>query len=204
MLTVLVDYDSGNLHSAEKAFQRMAAETGARRGPRHLAARGCRARRPHRAARRRRLSRLPQRRWRGYSGLFEAIEEAVTSRARPFLGICVGMQMMATWGREYRRRPGLWLDRRRGGADRPRRPRAESAAYGLERSGHRPCPPGPGRDRDRRSRLFRPFLPLPRGRPGASAWPMSIMPARSPPSSGATPWSAPSSTRKKARRPGCA
>ena len=28
MLTVLVDYDSGNLHSAEKAFQRMAAETG--------------------------------------------------------------------------------------------------------------------------------------------------------------------------------
>ena len=27
-LTVLVDYDSGNLHSAEKAFQRMAAETG--------------------------------------------------------------------------------------------------------------------------------------------------------------------------------
>jgi len=29
MLTVLVDYDSGNLHSAEKAFQRMAQETGA-------------------------------------------------------------------------------------------------------------------------------------------------------------------------------
>ncbi len=29
MLTVLVDYDSGNLHSAEKAFQRMATETGA-------------------------------------------------------------------------------------------------------------------------------------------------------------------------------
>ena len=28
MLTVLVDYDSGNLHSAEKAFQRMAAEVG--------------------------------------------------------------------------------------------------------------------------------------------------------------------------------
>ena len=28
MLTTLVDYDSGNLHSAEKAFQRMAAEVG--------------------------------------------------------------------------------------------------------------------------------------------------------------------------------
>ena len=31
-LTVLVDYESGNLHSAEKAFQRMAAETGAGEG----------------------------------------------------------------------------------------------------------------------------------------------------------------------------
>ena len=29
MLTVLIDYDSGNLHSAEKAFQRMAVETNA-------------------------------------------------------------------------------------------------------------------------------------------------------------------------------
>ena len=29
MLTVIVDYDSGNLHSAEKAFQRMARETDA-------------------------------------------------------------------------------------------------------------------------------------------------------------------------------
>ncbi len=36
-----------------------------------------------------------------YGGLFEAIEDAVINRARPFLGICVGMQMMATWGREY-------------------------------------------------------------------------------------------------------
>ena len=28
MLTVLIDYESGNLHSAEKAFQRMAREVG--------------------------------------------------------------------------------------------------------------------------------------------------------------------------------
>jgi len=28
MLTALVDYDSGNLHSAQKAFERMASETG--------------------------------------------------------------------------------------------------------------------------------------------------------------------------------
>jgi glutamine amidotransferase len=45
-----------------------------------------------------------------YGGLFEAIEEAVTRRARPFLGICVGMQMMATWGREYEDTPGFgWI-----------------------------------------------------------------------------------------------
>ena len=42
MLTVLVDYDSGNLHSAEKAFQRMAQETGACQRPcqEHLARAG--------------------------------------------------------------------------------------------------------------------------------------------------------------------
>jgi imidazole glycerol-phosphate synthase subunit HisH len=45
-----------------------------------------------------------------YGGLFEAIAEAVTQRARPFLGICVGMQMMATVGREYTDTPGFdWV-----------------------------------------------------------------------------------------------
>lgn len=108
-LTVIVDYDSGNLHSAEKAFQRMAAETGAgtvvvsslpedvARADRVVlpgdgAFPACRAA----------LSR--------FTGLFEAIEEAVTLRARPFLGICVGMQMMATRGLEYGETPGFgWI-----------------------------------------------------------------------------------------------
>jgi glutamine amidotransferase len=45
-----------------------------------------------------------------YGGLFEAIEEAVTTCARPFLGICVGMQMMASWGREYEDTAGFdWI-----------------------------------------------------------------------------------------------
>ena len=45
-----------------------------------------------------------------YGGLFEAIEEAVTVKARPFLGICVGMQMMASWGREYEDTQGFgWI-----------------------------------------------------------------------------------------------
>ncbi|MDP3262918.1 MAG: imidazole glycerol phosphate synthase subunit HisH [Tabrizicola sp.] len=109
MLTVLVDYDSGNLHSAEKAFQRMAREVSAgdilvtsrpedvARADRIVlpgdgAFPACRAALGH------------------YGGLFEAIEEAVLTRARPFLGICVGMQMLATWGREYRDTPGFgWI-----------------------------------------------------------------------------------------------
>jgi len=109
MLTVLVDYDSGNLHSAEKAFQRMAAETDA--GSVLVSSR------PEDVARADRIV-LPgdgafpacRRALGSYGGLFEAIEEAVTHRARPFLGICVGMQMMASWGREYEDTAGFgWI-----------------------------------------------------------------------------------------------
>ncbi len=108
-LTVLVDYDSGNLHSAEKAFQRMAAETGA--GDILVSSR------PEDVARADRIV-LPgdgafpacRRALGSYGGLFEAIEEAVTHRARPFLGICVGMQMLASWGREYQDVAGFgWI-----------------------------------------------------------------------------------------------
>jgi glutamine amidotransferase len=38
---------------------------------------------------------------RSFDGLEEALIEAVEGRAVPFLGICVGMQMLTTWGREY-------------------------------------------------------------------------------------------------------
>jgi imidazole glycerol-phosphate synthase subunit HisH len=45
-----------------------------------------------------------------HGGLFEAIEEAVTRKARPFLGICVGMQMLASRGHEYRLTDGFdWI-----------------------------------------------------------------------------------------------
>ncbi|GAA5067096.1 imidazole glycerol phosphate synthase subunit HisH [Roseibacterium beibuensis] len=100
MTTVLIDYDSGNLHSAEKAFQRMAAETGA--GPvivtsdPDLVARADRVVLPGDGA-------FPacRRGLRGFDGLEEALIDAVEARAVPFLGICVGMQMLASWGREY-------------------------------------------------------------------------------------------------------
>ena len=108
-LTVLVDYDSGNLHSAEKAFQRMAQEVGA--GEVLVSSR------PEDVARADRIV-LPgdgafpacRRALGSYGGLYEAIEEAVTRRARPFLGICVGMQMLATRSREYEDTAGFdWI-----------------------------------------------------------------------------------------------
>lgn len=109
MLTVLVDYDSGNLHSAEKAFQRMATETN---GGDVLV-----SSRPEDVARADRIvlpgdGAFPSCRAAlgSYGGLFEAISDAVVNRARPFLGICVGMQMMASWGREYADTPGFdWI-----------------------------------------------------------------------------------------------
>jgi imidazole glycerol-phosphate synthase subunit HisH len=107
-LTVLVDYDSGNLHSAAKAFARMAAEVGA--GDvlvtRHAedVARADRIVLPGDGAFPACRAALD-----AQSGLFAAISESV-GRGTPFLGICVGMQMMATVGREYRDTPGFgWI-----------------------------------------------------------------------------------------------
>ncbi len=108
-LTVLVDYESGNLHSAEKAFQRMARETGAG----EVIVSG----RPEDVLRADRVV-LPgdgafpscKAALEGHSGLQEAIEEVVRHKGRPFFGICIGMQMMATIGREYRDTPGFdWI-----------------------------------------------------------------------------------------------
>nr|MDA3857293.1 imidazole glycerol phosphate synthase subunit HisH [Roseovarius sp.] len=45
-----------------------------------------------------------------HRGVFEAIEEAVITKGRPFMGICIGMQMMATRGLEYHETPGFdWI-----------------------------------------------------------------------------------------------
>ena len=109
MLTVLVDYDSGNLHSAEKAFQRMALETAG--GDVIVSSR------PEDVMRADRIvlpgdGAFPSCRAAlgSYGGLFEAISDAVITRGRPFLGICVGMQMMASWGREYTDTAGFdWI-----------------------------------------------------------------------------------------------
>jgi glutamine amidotransferase len=107
-LTALVDYDSGNLHSAQKAFERMATETGDRvvvTADPDVVARADRIVLPGDGAFpacRSALMAVP--------GLEQAIVESVTQRGRPFLGICVGMQMLATTGHEYAETPGFgWI-----------------------------------------------------------------------------------------------
>ena len=110
MLTVLIDYGSGNLHSAEKAFQRMALEAGAGEilvSP-HAedVARADRIVLPGDGAFPACMDELQSQ-----AGLYEALIEAVERKGRLFLGICVGMQLMAKMGHEYRDVAGLgWID----------------------------------------------------------------------------------------------
>ena len=110
MLTVLIDYAAGNLHSAEKAFQRMAREVDAgdvvvSDKPEDIL-RADRVVLPGDGAFPACMSEL-----KGQTGLFDALIEAVETNARPFLGICVGMQLMAKTGFEYETTPGLgWIN----------------------------------------------------------------------------------------------
>ena len=108
MTTVIVDYGSGNLRSAEKAFQRMAAETGA--GPVAVSAE------PEAVARAERVV-LPgvgafadcRAGLMAVEGLYDAVATRV-AQGHPFLGICVGMQLMATRGLEHGEAPGFdWI-----------------------------------------------------------------------------------------------
>ncbi len=109
MLTAIIDYESGNLHSAEKSFQRMAREGDAGEvvvtDKAEVVARADRIVLPGDGAFPACAAAL-----RGQSGLFDALVEAVEVKGRPFLGICVGMQLMAEWGREYEDTEGLgWI-----------------------------------------------------------------------------------------------
>jgi imidazole glycerol-phosphate synthase subunit HisH len=106
----LIDYGSGNLHSAAKAVERAAREAGSNEAivvtsdpdtvrqadrvvlPGVGAFADCR----------RGLDNIP--------GMVEAMTEAVREKGRPFFGICVGMQLMATRGLEYETTAGLdWI-----------------------------------------------------------------------------------------------
>ena len=110
MSVAIIDYGSGNLHSAAKALERAARESGhsqpilvtsdpetVRKADRVvLPGVGAFADCKHG------LEALP--------GMVQALEETVRRKGRPFLGICVGMQLMAERGREYQVTDGLgWV-----------------------------------------------------------------------------------------------
>ena len=110
MTVAIVDYGSGNLRSAAKALERAAREAGLRLNVTITDA-------PETVAAAERIV-LPgvgafadcMAGLTGLSGMTEALEEAVLGRGRPFLGICVGMQLMAERGLEHGEHPGLgWI-----------------------------------------------------------------------------------------------
>ena len=110
MNVVVVDYGSGNLRSAAKALERAAAEAAPGASVR-VSADAAEIGRADRivlpgvgafADCRRGLDSLP--------GVGEALAQAVHESGRPFLGICVGMQLMAKVGREHGEHEGLgWI-----------------------------------------------------------------------------------------------
>ena len=109
-LVAIVDYGSGNLKSAEKAFQRAIREQGARAEVSVTAD-------PETVARATRIV-LPgvgafadcRAGLLSVRGMSEALEERVIGAGVPFLGICVGMQLMAERGLEKGEHDGLgWI-----------------------------------------------------------------------------------------------
>ena len=110
MSVAIIDYGSGNLHSAAKAFERAAREEGLNE-PIMVTSDPEEVRRADRVV-------LPgvgafadcRRGLDAVSGMVEALNETVRGQGRPFLGICVGMQLMAERGREYQVTEGLgWI-----------------------------------------------------------------------------------------------
>ena len=104
----LIDYGSGNLRSAEKALRRAAGERADVRvtSDPDAVARADRIVLPGVGAFAACMAHLRER-----DGLVEAMTEAVKGRGAPFLGVCVGMQLLATRGLEFGETPGLgWIE----------------------------------------------------------------------------------------------
>lgn len=110
MSVAIIDYGSGNLRSAAKAFERSAREAGYASAIAVTADADVVAKADHIV--------LPgvgafpdcHRGLHAVSGMVAALTEAVIGKAKPFLGICVGMQLMATCGLEHHETPGFgWI-----------------------------------------------------------------------------------------------
>jgi glutamine amidotransferase len=103
-MIAIIDYGMGNLRSVQKAFEAVGHKAVVTRDPRAIADAGrvvlpgvgafadCKAG----------LTAIP--------GMIEALEDAVRQRGKPFLGICVGLQLMAERGLEHGLTPGFgWI-----------------------------------------------------------------------------------------------
>ena len=110
MRTALIDYGSGNIASAAKALARAAGDIGG-----HTV---CVTADPDEVKKADRIV-LPgvgafadcMRGLSAVPGMIDALNESVLTKGAPFLGICVGMQLMATAGREFGVHPGLnWIE----------------------------------------------------------------------------------------------
>jgi len=110
-IVALIDYGSGNLRSAEKALARAARENATGQeivvtDKPDIVARAERIVLPGVGAFADCMSGLSK-----LDGMVEALNDTVIAKGRPFLGICVGMQLMARVGREFGDTPGLgWID----------------------------------------------------------------------------------------------
>jgi glutamine amidotransferase len=111
MHVAIIDYGSGNLHSAAKAFERATRE-----GASPLAVKV--TSKPEEVLKAERIV-LPgvgafadcRQGLDAIPGMVEALEEAVRRGGKPFLGICVGLQLMAERGLEHGLTPGLgWIE----------------------------------------------------------------------------------------------
>ena len=105
MTLALIDYGAGNLHSVENALRAAGAEDIAVTADPEIVRRAERIVLPGVgafAACMGALSAIP--------GMVDALDDSVRGSARPFLGVCVGMQLMADAGEEFGRTPGLgWI-----------------------------------------------------------------------------------------------
>lgn len=106
----LIDYGSGNLHSAERALREAARLAGVDIAI-EVTSDASRVHKSDRIV-------LPgvghfadcAAGLRAVDGMTEALEQAIIRQAKPFFGICVGMQLMAEWGLEDGCTPGLgWI-----------------------------------------------------------------------------------------------
>jgi glutamine amidotransferase len=118
MTVVIIDYGSGNLHSAAKAFERESTEKVVVTADPKIVAGADRIVLPGVGA-----FNDCKKGVTSAAGMIEALERAVLEKGRPFLGICVGMQLMATTGLEHGKHEGFgWI----AGTVRPIRPDDET------------------------------------------------------------------------------